>query len=85
MQDFFFLFHMELMLLAGISRLQQKSILCKGSITTITKITRASAFLPPRTGDLFIAIARNMPGSHPHRAQSVRAVSRCYRTSAPGA
>lgn len=39
----------------------------------------------PRTGDLFIAIARNMLGSHPHRAQSARAVSRCCRTSAPGA
>lgn len=84
MQPCFFLFHMELMLLAGISRLREKSILCKDSITTITKITRATAFLP-RTGDLFIAIARNMLGSHPHRAQSVRAVSRCYRTSAPGA
>lgn len=47
MQAFFFLFHMKLMLLAGISRLREKSILCKGSITTITKITRASAFLPP--------------------------------------
>ena len=42
-------------------------------------------FSAPRTGDLFIAIARNMLGSHPHRAQSARAVSRCYRTSAPGA
>lgn len=47
MQAFFFLFHMKLMLLAGISRLREKSILYKGSITTITKITRASAFLPP--------------------------------------
>lgn len=47
MQPCFFLFHMELMLLAGISRLRQKFILCKGSITTITKITRATAFLPP--------------------------------------
>lgn len=47
MQAFFFLFHMKLMLLAGISRLREKSILCKDSITTITKITRATAFLPP--------------------------------------
>lgn len=47
MQAFFFLFHMGFMLPAGISRLRQKFILCKGSITTITKITRATAFLPP--------------------------------------
>lgn len=70
MQDFFFLFYMELMLLAGISRLREKSILCKGSITTITKITRASAFLPParvicllqlrEIGSAVIRIVRNL-------------------------
>lgn len=47
MQAFFFLFHMKLMLLAGISRLREKSILCKGSITTITKSPVHRLFCPP--------------------------------------